>query len=398
MRRNRNKILIWCAVLTAAGVMCFLGWKRQDNGLHASAKEEVAAVPVVLTTTVERTFEKALCVQGNVQAKDAALVSARIDGVITEIFVDEGDEVVAGETKLFQIDRIKVEEAVAISKQDLALARCGKREAAANLASLQAQFDKAEIDFHRFQRLLEKEAVTQDALEQQETRYKATKAGLDHAKTLVDLAAEQEKKALSALAIAKKNLEDSLVLAPISGQITHQMKEVGEFGAAGRPVFRIAQTGIVEVSAFLPAEAYAEIREGITPVRLTVGNIEAGQHPITYKSPAIEPKLRTFEIKCLLENPPENVVPGAIGQADAILDQRQGLGIPTAAIQQRAGKDVVFTVENGHARVVPVVTGLEDHGWVELKESGLSAGDKVVSQGQFLIEDGTPITVQNKAN
>jgi len=384
------------ALVCAVGIYAYLhlggGAGERDKG----AAQAVArpAVPVVLTPAAMRPFEDGLVVQGNVESQHFALVCPLIDGTITELYVGEGDAVVAHETKLFQIDRVKVSQAVEISRQDLAVARCGKREAEANLKSLEAQFEKADIDYRRFQRLREQDAVTLDAMEQQTARYKATKAGLEHAQTLIALAAEREKQAEAALVIAEKNLKDSLVHAPISGRVTHKMKEQGEFGSAGHPALRIADVSALEVSAFLPAEYYSRVHEGETHVRLSVPGTDAGTHRLSYKSPAIEPSLRSFEVKCRVTDPPDGLVPGAIAQLDVLLEARDGLGVAAEAVQLRAAQQVVFVVENGTAKMVAVETGLHTGGWVELLGDAVAEGQAVVTMGQLLIEDGTPVTVQ----
>lgn len=365
----------------------------------AGAAEDPAAqrtIPVQTTPVAQRDFTRRIRAQGNLQAKEFALVAARIDGVMTDLFVKEGDAVVANKTPLFQIDKVKVKQAVEISKQDLSLAKCSQREAQANLDSLQAQFDKAQIDYDRFRRLREKDAVTLDAMEQQEMRFKATRAGLEHAKTLVDLAAEQEKKAQAALAIAEKTLDDSLVIAPISGRISYKFLQLSEYAGGGKPVLRIDNPAVLEMSALVPAEYFARVKEGETPVRISAYGVDVGTHPVSYKSPTIQPALRTFEIKCVIENPPEGVAPGAMADVEVVLEERKALGAPQGAFMTRAGQKVVFVVENGVARMTPVETGLETEGWIELVNPPMPEGAPVVTMGQNLVDDGMAVLVQKE--
>jgi len=115
---------------------------------------------------------------------------------------------------------------------------------------------------------------------------------------------------------------------------------------------------------------------------------------ITYKSPTIQPKLRTFEVKCLLESPPENFVPGAMAQIAILLEKRTGPGVPSDAIQIRGGRPVVFLVEDHTARMVEVTTGLEMDGWTEIREGTLKENAPVVSMGQFLLNDGAAVRMQ----
>jgi len=353
-----------------------------------------SSMPVVTTPAAERYFEERLVVQGNLEAKHFAMAAARLDGTLDAVFVDEGDAVVADETPLFQTDKVTIEKALEISRLDLAVARCAKRETHANLERVEADFLKAKLDYERFKRLREQDAVTVDALELQESRYKQTHAGVKHAKAVVDVAQETERQAEAAVVIAQKTLSDSLVYAPISGKVSLRLKEPGEFCGAGKPVVRIDDPKVIEVSAFLPAQYYARVHVDDTPVRVRVYGIDAGELALAYKSPTIHPKLRTFEVKCVLTNPPDGVVPGAMAQIEVVLEQHTAVGVPSAALQFRGGRPVVFVVENDVAREVAVETGIETGGWTELRPGPVSPGTPVVTMGQYLLDDGTSVAVR----
>lgn len=381
------------AMLTLAG--CSKAPGNRQNTVEADALD-TRIITVALTPAATRTFVDRIAVQGTLQAKEYAMVSPRIDGVITDLYVEDGDPVTAGKTPLMQIDKVKVQEALEISRQDCALARLQTREAEANLKSLQAQYDKAKIDFERFLRLREKDAVTQDAIELQETRYKAASAGLEHAMTLVDLAAEQEKKAEAALRIAEKTYEDSLIIAPIDGYVSMRFLKQGEFAGAGKPALRIDNPAVLEMSAFLPAEYYARITVGETPATIRAHGVDAGVFPISYKSPTIQETLRTFEIKCLIEAPPPGMVPGALADIEVRIEERSALGVPASALLMRRGTKVLFTVENERAKMIPVETGLEGGGWVEIKDGVLAEGTPVATMGQNLLDDGLRVLIHGE--
>ena len=360
----------------------------------AAAPGNRRQVPVVLTPVSVRGFEERLVVQGNLEAKNLAMVSARVPGTIDRIFVDEGDRVIAGETKLFQIDSVKLQKTVEVRSQDLAVAQVAEREKQANLERVEADFHKAELDYERFKRLREQDAVTPDALENQESRYKQAKALVKHAKTLVDLSIEQKKQAEAALAIAQKDLSDSLVYAPITGSVSQRMYEQGETGKVGEAIIRIEDTTVLEVNAYLPAQYYARVRTGETRVDVSVYDIEIPDQTISYKSPTINPQMPTFELKCVLHDPPEGIVPNAMAQVTVFLERHRGLGVPSSAIQLRGDTPVVFLIENGLARTIQVETGQETDGWTEILADALPEGTPVVSMGQFLLEEDTPVTIQ----
>lgn len=392
--------LIGLAVIILIGAGGY-GLYRHVSGQEASGAgqpSEQRRVPVVVTRPEVRHFERTLVLQGNVEAKNFAMVSPRIGGTIEALFVDEGDTVVAKETKLFRTDAVKLEENVEIGRHSLTVARCAKREAVANLEKIRADLRKAKLDYDRFTRLYEqKQAVTADAFEQQQSRYQQMVAAEKLAAAQVDLTAAQEDQAKAMLAIANKDLADATIYAPVSGKVSRRLLEPGEMGSPGQPVLRIDDTSVVEVAAFLPAQYYCSVILGQTQMKIQVGGIDLGRHSITYKSPTINEKLRTFEVKCILTNPPEGLVPGAMAQIAVVLEGREGLGVPSAAIQERGGRPVVFVVKDNVSRQITVKPALETGGWTEIREADLTKDTPVVTMGQYMIQEGTRVTVQKKA-
>jgi HlyD family secretion protein len=371
--------------------------KRTVAGQPASPEQtEQQRVPVITTPAAIRDFQRILAVQGNVEAKNFAFVSPRIPGTLEAIFVDEGDTVVANETRLFQTDDANLKENVEIGRHNLTVAQCSKNKAMANLEKTKADLHKAKLDYERFKRLFEKEAVTADMFEQQESRYLQLQAAEKLNIAELNLAAAQQEQAQATLAIAEKNLADATIYAPISGKVSSRLLEPGEMGSPGMPVLRIDDTTAVEVAAFLPAQHYVDINSGQTYMKIQVAGIDIGQHVVAYKSPTIHPKLRTFEVKCLLTNPPQAVAPGAMAQIKVILESRKSLGVPSTAILRRSGNNVVFTVKDNISRQITVQPGIEMEGWTEIREGQISEDSPIVTMGQYLIEDGTPVVVQKE--
>ncbi|MGA1825595.1 MAG: efflux RND transporter periplasmic adaptor subunit [bacterium] len=395
MKIKSHAFSLLCLAVIALTTGIFL-YPTINKGFAEKNVSNERHVTVVLSPARTRNFEERILVQGEVQAKNFAMVSPKIPGTIEKIFVHEGDQVIGGKTKLFQIDSLNLINSVTLSEQGLRLENSSLREKKANCERAEADFYKAELDFQRFQRLSQKGAVTADDFEQQESRYKQTKAMHKHAQALVDLALEKEAQARVKLEIAEKNLMDALVLAPISGKISSRLAEPGEMGQPGKPIVRIDDTTSVEISAFLPAHHYASIVPGKTHIRMTVYGITMPEQVVYYKSPTILPKLRTFEIKSVLNNPPENVIPGALAEIEIVLLQRRGIGVPVSAVQRRGGRSVVFEIHDKRAHMIEVETGIETDGWIEIIDGPISQDTLLVTMGQFLLNEGTPVTIQKE--
>ena len=196
-----------------------------DRVAAASPGEDDAAasepaekqIPVVLTPAKRMTFEERVVVSGSVDAKRYALVSARIPGTLDAVYVDEGDRVEAGKTRLFQTDSLKLTKAVAIATQDLTVAQCSVKEKQAMLEKDLASEAQAANDVKRYQELIRRDALAVQVLEQQEAKCKECAADVKHTEALVDLANAQLEQARLNVTIAKKDLDDSLARVPDLG-------------------------------------------------------------------------------------------------------------------------------------------------------------------------------------
>jgi len=361
---------------------------------NESPEEREDRVSVVITPSRVMTFEEGIETFGNVESKNYALVSARIPGVIDDIYVDEGDYVIAGKTRLFQTDKIKVNQAVEIARQAVSVAEFTHKAKQATVAKVEADFEKARVDYERFKRLYENdEAVTKNALESQESRFKQLEASLEEARANADLAQRRMEQARSNLIIASKDLEDSLVKAPITGFVSARYREPGEMAGAGTPVLRIDDLSILEISAFLPDQYYSRILKGETKMCVSANEIDIGELPVTYRSPTIDNKLRNLEIKALLDEPPEGVAPGAMAKIKVVLDSHDAMGVPREAILERTSGRIIFLAEAERARMVQVKTGLEMDSWVEIISGDLREGDPVITMGQDQLNDGSLISI-----
>ncbi len=391
-------------VLLGAGIVVYQRMRPDATTAaeseQASGAAEVTApegVPVVLQAAERRTFRESIEVQGNLQARNFALVSPKIGGVLDAVYVDEGDQVIAGETPLFQSDSVKLQKAIDIAEQNLKVARLARVESQANLRRTEAELAKIASDYRRYKSLHERGVVSEGAYEEIASAYEQAQAMETHAESVVAVADEQAQSAEIALTLAEQDLRDSLMIAPLSGTVSARMAEPGENGAVGTPVLRIDDVENLEASTYLPGQYYGRVVPGTTPVRIGAEGSWWGDYGIRYKSPTVDPGLRTFEIRCDVPGDGERAVPGVLVQMLVVLEEREGLGVPTNAIVQRADRRVVFVVDNGTAAMRVVEVGLATDGWSEVTGGELKPDDRVVVQGQFLLDDGSAVRQQEGA-
>ena len=386
MKTARLALVLFAAVLPTALLATGCGKKE------AAAADTVRALAVRVQPVAARDFERRLTVQGTLEAQNFANVASRADGNLDAIWVDEGDAVVAGETALFQIDPVGRENARTIAKQNLAVAQASLAVAEAAARKTEAEARKATLDFERYERLHQAGKVSDNEFESAEVAHAQAKAGRAVAEAQVDLAERQVKQADANLAIAEKNLADARILAPITGVVSARHAEPGEQMAVGKVVLRIDDLSVVEAAAYLPAQYYPEVEPGKTEFRLGVGGRAAGTHVVAYRSPVINPTLRTFEIKGKVAAADGVAVPGQMADLTIVFETRSGLGVPSASILTRNGKSIVFVAQDGQAAAREVQTGLQNDAWTEIL-SGLEAGESVVTEGQTQLRDGLAVDV-----
>lgn len=386
MKTNRIALFLIAPTFAAAVLAAGCGKKM------AAAEAPARALAVRALPAAVRTFERRLTVQGTLETKNYANVASRTDGNLDAIWVDEGDAVVAGETALFQIDAANRQNALAIAEQDHAVAQASLAVARASARKTKAEARKATLDYDRYQRLHQDGRVTDSEFEAREVQNESAKAAIAVAEAQVDLAERQVKQADAARSIAQKNLADAQIVAPISGVVSARHAEPGEQMAVGRVLLRIDDLATVEAAAYLPAQYHPEVVPGTTKFRLGIGGREAGAHTVTYRSPVINPVLRTFEIKGQVAAADGLAVPGQMADLTIVFETREGLGVPSSSILDRGGKPTVFVAQEGKAFAREVQTGFQNDGWTEIL-SGLAAGESVVTEGQTQLRDALPVEV-----
>lgn len=351
------------------------------------------AIKVLASAPVERDFRDLVRVQGMIEARQKASAAALTPGTLDAVFVDKGAAVTNGQA-LFQTDKVNLESRCEIERQNLKVAEASVEEARAGLRQVEAVHDKAALDQERFKQLYEKDkVVSQDAYERVTTAYKQAAAGRDHGRAMLDLALARKDQAAAGLRIAEKQLTDSLVRAPFDAVVSERFLEPGEFAGNGAKVLALKGASGYEARGHLAAAYLPRVAAHSTRAIISTTGHVLGEFPVTLSSPTIDFGTRTFEIRVTLTNA-SDIADGMACEMAIVLAQRKGLGIPSRAIGLRAGKPVVFVIDNGTARQVPVTPGIVDNGDTELLDAAALNGRPVVVDGQSFLNDNTPVRTE----
>ena len=383
-----NELLTLVALAAAIGGCA----KKQDE--QAAVVDE-KMVSVRLVKVEKRKFEDRINVQGSLEAKNYANVAARVDGNLVEIAVDRGDAVVAGETKLFETDKENRARAVETARQNVAVLSQNHKVALANVRKVEVELKKAGLDKERYVRLHKSGNATDNEVELYTTQFEQATVSLEYAKAAADAVAQQVKAAEIALKTAEKDLSDCTIFAPISGVVSKRLKEPGEQGSKGGVVLRIENLETIEAVASIPAQYYSMVEVGKTKVRISINGQDAGEFAVTYRSPIIDTRLRTFEVKALMKgNVTKGIVPGAMADMTMLLVSRESLAVPTHSILHRRKGSMVYLPKDGKAVPCLVKCGLENDGMTEVEGDEIAEGTEIISEGQYMLSDNDSIKVQ----
>lgn len=314
---------------------------------------------------------------GQIVGKDEVKVQSKVSGNVVDKYVTGGQYVEAGQP-LYKIDSRQYESAVL--------------QAQANLSQSQATLSNAVTDLGRYQQLLSAQAISEQTVANQQANVNAYSAA----------AAAND----ALLRKAQQDLADTVIYAPMSGQLSVDDVAVGTFAAAGstnlvtigssNPVF--AQFSISE-SDYLKFSNYAASQNGngMSPtVSITLS--DGTQYPIEGRivqtDRALSSNTGTLTVKALFDNPDGLLLPGMFARIrlsgeivpNAIL-------VPQRAVQQLLGKSFVMVVgEDGKSEARTVTLGDKVGSYYIIKD-GLTAADVVVVEGLSNLQEGITLAV-----
>lgn len=292
---------------------------------------------------------------GTIRAVFEAVVASKILARVEEVKVRAGQEVERGE------------ELVILDKADL---RSRTEQAVAAETAAKANYDQAEIEIGRAQRLWARQSITQSELDQATTALRTTKADLERARRGVEEARIVESYAT--------------VVAPISGRIIDKKVNAGDTVSPGQTLVTMYDPTSMQLVATVRESLALRLKVGQRlPARLEAIDLEC-EATISEIVPEAQAESRSFQVKVTGPCPP-GVYTGMFGRIYIPLEDEEVLIAPPRAIRrigQLAEVDVVD--DNGTHRRVVQLGRMLDEGFEVL--SGLSEGERVVLHGDAGVE------------
>lgn len=389
-----------CGLLLAATV-AFFAWPAGDagpaefgaggegGGPGAGAAGPPPA-PVEVVAAVETVAAELMQLLATAAPVRESLVASEVDGLVVSLAVDEGSSVGAGD--------VLVSLRTATVEQELAAARAAEQETRARLA-------RAEADFERLSRLLDRGAISRSEYDQAVADRDALARGVERLQAEVAQLDDQ--------------LQRASLRAPFAGLVSRVDVEVGEWVGRGDAILTLVDLSEIEVRVPVAERFISAVEPGF-PVAVTFDALPGERFEGRVKSiiPQAVPEARSFPVLVGVRNPRGLVKPGMAARIVAQLgDPQPAVLVAKDAIVRRGSQTFVMRVAVqggpppagaageapadgaggavgtvGMVEQVPVVVGQARGGWFTV-QGGVAHGDLLIVRGNERVFPGQPVQV-----
>lgn len=367
MATDRKKLIRIIAIVTLV-LTAIIGYRIfdniQENKKQAGRATQGRAVSVEVGKVARRDIQPVLVFSANLEPQWSADISAKVDGRIDRLLVDEGDRVSAG-SLLAVLDTNELAAQVV--------------QAQGSLFAAQANLEQANLDLRRTDALAKQGAVSVQAL--------------DTARIKRDLAIGQLKTAEGNLALLQARLDNANITAPRDGVIVKRHVQSGYYTKAGSPIVTVADVSSLLAKAIVGEAQIHELALG-AKVGIQVNALGDKQMPgaVSRLSPAAVVPARTFTAEITVPNADGLLKAGMFAKVEAPGQVRKNVvAVPEGALVMREDQKTVFVVlADNKAQQRLLKLGYVGGGWAEVLD-GVKEGDTIVTGGHNKLKDGATI-------
>ena len=405
--------------LLALRIVDRLNERQQEEVEKSQIKEEII-IPVRTAMVEKGEVNSFLKVTGVVEANETVRVTSEIMGQAKEVKVKDGEEINKGDILIVLDDeQIKIQVAQAQATLDSIQASYDKIKSGARpqeikqaeSAVLQAKInrDSAEENYLRMQKLFSEKAISEQQYEQAKNQYEIADVQYQSARESYELvlegAAEEDIKSVeaqvrqtkAALDMAKYQLKNTQITAPISGKVTSISVSSGEMIAPSVPLLAIIDVSRIFVKVGISEKDISKINVG-QKVSLEIDAFleDKFRGEVVSKGVAVDQISKTLEVKIEILQPEVDIPVGVFARGDILVKTNQdALIIPSSALTRKKDGIYVYVIEEGIARQKEVVLGIIQDERVEIL-SGLSEKEEIVVLGNQELKDGLKVDILDK--
>jgi RND family efflux transporter MFP subunit len=388
--RPSRRWLVWLALLLVVGLASAAGWRWMTR------EQPLEVETAMVTERAAGTQAAVLNAAGYVTARRRATVASKITGKLVEVNVEEGMAVREGQV-LARLDDATLKATLALSEAQTEAARRGVREN-------EVRLNEAKLTHARLARLIKDGLVTQAELE-------AAEAQVDTFDARILAAREQVRVAEQQVALAKTNLDDTVIRAPFSGVAISKDAQVGETVSPVSAGGGFTRTGICTIVDMQSLEIEVDVNEAyinrVKPRQSVSATLDAyPDAPIPARVittvPAADRQKATVLVRIGFNELDSRILPD-MGVKVTFLRDDEGPDVaaarpvtlvPKSAIRTEGDRSYAFVVSNsGVVDRRAVKVGGTDGDRMEVL-AGLSAGERVVLGPPAELASGAQVVMQ----
>jgi RND family efflux transporter MFP subunit len=339
--------------------------QQQAEQAAARVAPVIELVPADLVRVQDRELLQRLAVSGTLKATQSAFIKARVAGELQDLQLREGDIVRAGQI---------------VARVDATDAQARLRQAQQQAAAARSQVEIAQRSYDNNRTLVEKGFISKFALDSSSASLATAQATYQAAVAGVD--------------VLSKQLQDTVLRAPISGQVAQRLAQNGErIGVDGR-VLELVDIRQLELEASLAAADSPLLRLGQTAEL----QIEGAGRPVRAKVVRINPTVVAGSravLAYLALEPTEGLRQGLFAQGTLVVGSRTSPSIPVSAVRNDRPRPYVQIVRDNkvvHQNVDVGAQGEFDGQWM-VAIDGLPAGTPVIAGAVGRLREGTAVKI-----
>lgn len=397
-----KKILVSILVVILAGILVYFLFFRSDTEnpgnvssqetAELTTKQEDMPLPVKVTSAKRGTLVIKLKVPGEAVTDNKIIMKAEVSGVVKSLNAEESQHVKKGDL-LVELDdreyRLELERAKAsrlrVLSEFLVEKRFGLEEESASNVN-RHRIQEAKEDYERASELYQKGLIYKKDFEKASSQYELALIESGEKKEEILAVSKGLTQAEVDVKRAQIKMEKTKIHATFSGIITDIKILPQEHLTSGRELFTLVNISQIQVQAKVIESEISKMKVGReVDLKFSAFPEKSFKGRVKAISPIIDPEDRICKVIIEVANPEEKIKPGMHAEAEIAADIHEDrLLVPQEAILVRAGRKLVFVVEDGLAKWRYIEVGLENENYAEVLE-GVREEELVIIEGHFTL-------------
>jgi RND family efflux transporter MFP subunit len=331
----------------------------------AKNKKDTRATLVTVTKVKSQSIEVTQSTVGTLEGLINPTLAAETAARVIAVHVNIGDTVQKGQL---------------IATLDATDYIMQRNEAQAEVARIQALLDNQSKIVARNQALVDKNFISQNAVDNEVAQENVYKQQLVAAKAKVSS--------------INHNSSKSKVYAPVSGTIESKTVDTGDYLRIGDSIAQIVSKQTLRAHLPFPEKFGSQLKPGLTVRLKTPTSDQTIESTIHELKPQITEGNRTIDVIADIRNA-DGWQPGATVTGSVVLGELPAtIMVPEQSLVLRPAGEVIYVVRDNIAYQAVVKTGIRQNGYIEII-SGLEANEIVVVDGAGFLTDNTPVKIDN---